>query len=494
MSALVAILSIRLNQRYKSFSIDCPLLRSKSSKKMLSKLKILIILLITSEVSLELLQLNEVERFCYPELHQNTRKSCECIEESDPPWGLRAVNIDCSFKDFLTSDLSEVLPLFSDTLHLNWNALETIPQLSSDSLRLLNLMHNNISLVTSNNFAKVKNLKELYLSWNSIQIIEPNAFGELNSLQTLDLSHNNLHILEFNIFSPLKVLDSLYLSWNRNLNNTEGIQNIDLYALFGINDNLRVLRLQSCSLNNTILPERVALQELNLRGNALKRIPELLPDTLEKLDISDNLLETLQDVDTKQLTHVREFYMDDMPYLTTIGEKALFPLKSVEKMSFQNNRRLKAIHELVFGANATHSPSLHSIIFRGSALHSFNITLARIFHQLNVLDLNGVPLRCDCQLAWLKDLTIETNGRCIQPPRLRGLSLRSIRSKDFSCETWPRWLTSIIIFSLIVVCSLAIYLIVIGLRPFGAVVMRRKIGANSPYARVTIEPNRQESY
>uniref|UniRef100_A0A1A9WP36 LRRCT domain-containing protein n=1 Tax=Glossina brevipalpis TaxID=37001 RepID=A0A1A9WP36_9MUSC len=461
---------------------------------MLSKLKLLIIFLITSEVSLELLQLNEIERLCYPKIHQNTRKACECIEESNPSWGLRAVNIDCSFKDFLTSDLTEELPLFTDILHLNWNALETIPQLSSDSLRLLNLMHNNISLVTGNNFIKIKNLIELYLSWNSLQIIEPNAFEGLNSLQILDLSHNNLIALESNIFLPLQLLDSLYLSWNRNLNETKGIQEIDFYTLLGINDELKVLRLQSCSLNNTILPESVPLQELDLRHNALKRIPEFLPDSLEKLDISDNLLETLQENDTKHLTHLREFFMDDMLYFTTIEEKALFHLKSVEKLSFQNNRRLKRIHERAFGANATHSPSLHSIIFRGSALHSFNVSLATVFHQLTTLDLNGVPLRCDCQLAWLKELTIETNGRCIQPPRLRGLSLRSVRSKDFSCETWPRWLTSIIIFSLIIVCSLAIYLIVIGLRPFGNVVMRRKIGVNSPYARVTIEPNRQDSY
>uniref|UniRef100_T1PA67 Leucine rich repeat protein n=1 Tax=Musca domestica TaxID=7370 RepID=T1PA67_MUSDO len=436
----------------------------------------------------------EVDRFCYPKLHKNTRKSCECNSDSSPPWGLRVVNIDCSFKSLKTEDFSEMLPLYTDRLDLTWNALQRVPALSSETLRHLNLMHNNISTIVAKNFINMFNLRELYLSWNSIQSIETNAFDELGHLQILDLSHNNLHSLGFQIFSPLMILESLYLSWNRQLNQTEGIQDLDFYQTFGVNINLKTLKLEACSLGNITLPKKVVLKELDLRRNRLTEIPQSLPSTLEKIDLSENLFLTLNEEDTKRLPQIRELYMEDMPVLHTLDENAFVPLQSLEKISFQNSRRLSHIDGHTFGANSTPSPRLHSMIFRGTGLQSFNSTLSPIFFQLSALDLHGVPLRCDCNLVWLKNVRLETNGRCFKPSRMRGITLTSADASDFSCERWPRWIYGIIILGLIVLCSVGIYLIVMGLRPHGGVTMRRKVGPGSPYSRVTIEPNRQEQY
>lgn len=437
---------------------------------------------------------NELDRFCYPELHKDTRKSCECNNESSPPWGLRALNIDCSFKNLLTADFSEVLPLYVDRLDLTWNQLERVPILASDSLRLLNLMHNNISIVLTKNFVKISNLRELYLSWNSIQTIEQYAFSDLAHLQVLDLSHNNLHNLGFQIFAPLQVLESLYLSWNRQLNQTQGIQELDFYQTYGVNNNLHSLKLKACSLNSIVLPQKVVLKELDLRRNLLTKVPESLPSSLEKLDLSENLFEALLESDTKHLRQIHELYMEDMPRLRSIEINSFVPLENLQKISFQNSRGLSAIHEFSFGENATRSPTLHTMIFRGTTVRGFNDTLSPIFFQLATLDLNGVPLRCDCNLVWMKEIRIETNGRCFKPSRLRGVLLSKANANDFSCERWPRWVYGIIILGLIALCSVGIYFIVVGLRPNGGVTMRRKVGAGSPYARVTIEPNRQEHY
>lgn len=436
----------------------------------------------------------QVDRFCYPEQHKNTRKSCECSSESSPPWGLRVVNIDCSFKNHHTDDFSEILPLYADRLDLTWNALDRVPNLTSETLRFLNLMHNNISTIVSRNFINIANLRELYLSWNSIQSIEANAFVDLGHLQVLDLSHNNLHHLAFQIFSPLVILESLDLSWNRQLNQTEGIQELDFYQTFGVNTNLKSLKLEACNLGNITLDKQVTLKELDLRRNLLTEVPENLPLTLEKIDLSENLFLTLCERDTQRLSQVHELYMEDMPRLHTLHENAFAPLQALQKISFQNSRRLSTIHGHTFGANATRSPRLHSMIFRGTGLHSLNSTLSPIFFQLATLDLQGVPLYCDCNLVWLKDVRLETNGRCFKPSRLRGVLVTSAEPSDFSCERWPRWIYGIIILALIALCSVGIYLIVMGLRPRGGVTMRRKVGAGSPYARVTIEPNRQEHY
>uniref|UniRef100_A0A1I8NSV4 LRRCT domain-containing protein n=1 Tax=Stomoxys calcitrans TaxID=35570 RepID=A0A1I8NSV4_STOCA len=436
----------------------------------------------------------EVERFCYPEQHKNTRKSCECINENSPPWGLRVVHIDCSFKNLNTEDFSEMLPLYADRVDLTWNSLRRVPMLSSDTLRLLNLMHNNISSLSSRNFINVGNLQELYLGWNSIQSIEANAFEGLGYLLVLDLSHNNLHQLSFQIFSPLKTLESLSLSWNRQLNQSEGIQELDFYQNYGLNVKLRALKLEACNLANLTLPQQVVLKELDLRRNGLTEVPDHLPSSLEKIDLSENLFLTLSENDSKRLMQIHELYMEDMPRLHTLEENAFVPLHSLEKVSFQNSRGLATIHGHAFGENATRPPHLHSMIFRGTGLRTFNATLAPVFFQLSSLDLQGMQLHCNCKLVWLKDLALETNGRCFKPSRLRGILLTSADPNAFSCERWPRWVYGLIILALIVLCSVCIYWIVMCLRPYGKVTMRRKVGPGSPYSRVTIMPNRQEYY
>ncbi|KAM7342783.1 uncharacterized protein ACRADG_010069 [Cochliomyia hominivorax] len=455
---------------------------------------IFLITLLGYEISSEAIESSDIDLFCYPELYKNTRKSCECIQEGSQPWGLRVLNIDCSYKHFLTADFSEILPFMADRLDLSWNQLERVPLLSSDSLSLLNLMHNNISVITAKNFIKISNLRELYLSWNSIQTIEPYAFSDLAHLQVLDVSHNNLYNLAFQLFLPLQSLESLSLSWNRHLNQTEGIQELDFYQTYGVNNKLRILNLQACNLNNIVLPKNVALKELNLRRNSLTIVPQNLPDKVEILDLSENLFESFLESDTIRLTSIQELYVEDMPKLKTIEENSFIHLQSLEKISFQNSRALVVMHEYSFGSNATRSPKLHTMIFRGTGLAGFNNTLSPIFFQLANLDLNGVPLHCDCNLVWIKEVRIETNGRCFRPSRLRGVSLTSANPNDFSCERWPRWVYGIIVLALIALCSVCIYFIVIGLRPNGGVTMRRKVGAGSPYARVTIEPNRQEYY
>ncbi|XP_053962665.1 leucine-rich repeat-containing protein 4B [Anastrepha ludens] len=439
---------------------------------------------------------NEIERFCYPEQHKNTRQSCECNNENAPPWGIRAINIDCSYKNLRTADFSEALPLYVNTLDLSWNSIDLVPTLASDSLRVLNIMHNNITTVTNKKFVKVTNLRELYLNWNSIQSIELNAFDELAHLHVLDLSHNNLHALALQLFRPLLVLDTLNLSWNRHLNQTEGIQERDFYRTFGVNSKLRILRLQACSLTDLLLPEKVPLAELDLRSNRLEKMPTQLPSTLVKLDISGNLFHTFSaDITANLSASLSELYVEDMPRLHFVEDNAFLPLTGLQKVSFQNSRRLTEFSGRAFGDEASRFPELRTLIFRGTSVGFFNATLAPIFKQLTELDLNGMPLVCDCELVWMKGLIVETNGRCFNPSRLRGESLTTAEKSDFSCAHWPHWVGGLFIFGLILLCAAGIYAIVMCLRPNrGGVTLRRKVGSGSPYARVTIEPNRQENY
>ncbi|XP_011195152.1 leucine-rich repeat neuronal protein 2 [Zeugodacus cucurbitae] len=438
----------------------------------------------------------EVERFCYPEQHKNSRKSCECNNEDSPPWGIRAINIDCSYKVLKTADFSEVLPLYVNTLDLSWNSMDEVPTLASDSLRVLNVMHNNITALTNKKFVKVSNLRELYLGWNSIQSIELSSFDELAHLQVLDLSHNNVHTLGLQLFHSLIILETLDLSWNRQLNQTEGIQEQDFYRSFGVNPKLKTLRMQACSLRDLVLPEKAPLVRLDLRRNMLEKIPNKLPITLEILDISANLFQQISPVITANLSStLSELLVEDMPRLQSVEEKAFETMTGLKKISFQNSRRLTKFSGNAFGSDVGRFPELGTLIFRGTSIGAFNATLEPIFKQLTELDFNGVPLICDCELVWIKEVELETNGRCYNPSRLRGETLTNADKSDFSCPHWPHWVGGLLIFGLILICAAGIYVVVMCLRPNrGGVTLRRKVGSGSPYARVTIEPNRQENY
>ncbi|KAH8372278.1 hypothetical protein KR093_010918 [Drosophila rubida] len=459
-----------------------------------SMLGLLLLLLLLDGPRAEQIDANdeEVDRFCYPTKHRNTRLSCECSNVSAAPWGMRALHIDCSYKDFKAEDLTGLLPLYIDTLDLSWNALDRAPVFSSDSLRLLNLMHNNISAIAANNFGHLASLRELYLSWNSIQQLDAQAFQNLPHLTVLSLEHNNLHTLPTQIFAPMLVLATLELSWNRQLNESIGQ---DVYRNFGINQKLQKLRLDACNLQELELPRTVPLEELSLRRNPFERVPSQLPGSLRSLDISENRLEHLMPEDTRHLSELRQLFVEDMPRLRSIAAHSLASLHALESLSFQNTRSLNYIDGNAFVAESGNQtlPPLKSIIFRGTLLRTFNATLSPVFGQLTELDLNGVPLNCDCQLVWLKSLNVQTNGRCLHPARIRGMLISSVRRDEFSCERWPRWIYGMIILGLIALCAAGVYLIVMGLRPHRGVTMRRKVGAGSPYARVTIEPNRQEN-
>ncbi|XP_017010468.2 TLR4 interactor with leucine rich repeats [Drosophila takahashii] len=453
---------------------------------------LLLLLLALHSSQAEIIDGEETDRFCYPESSKNSRRSCECSNVSASPWGMRALRIDCSYKNFGVKDLSLVLPLYIDSLDLSWNALDSVPIFASDSLHQLNLRHNNISKLSAGNFKQLTSLKELYLGWNSIGQLEAGVFEGLPHLQVLDLADNNLHSLPSQLFAPLLVLGTLDISWNRQFNESGG----DLYTGLGVNWKLSTLRLDACSLTELRLPVSAPLKELSLRRNQLKRIPSELPESLLRLDISDNLLEELLPEDTANLTQVRQLFIEDMSVLQRVVAQALAPIDLLETLSFQNSRQLNHLDAEAFGVITTNSikkKALRSLSFRGTMLRTFNSSLAPLFNQLTEMDLNGLPLQCDCELVWLKQLPYQTNGRCYKPSRIRGMLVTSARGDAFSCDTWPRWAYGLVVLSLIALSAVGIYLIVMGLRPHRGVTMRRKVGAGSPYARVTIEPNRQEN-
>ena len=82
-------------------------------------------------------------------------------------------------------------------------------------LRDLNLSHNQISIIRSNQFDQLSELTSLDLTFNEIFYFELNSFKELNSLIKLNLTRNKLTEIENEDFDNMRELKSISLDFNK---------------------------------------------------------------------------------------------------------------------------------------------------------------------------------------------------------------------------------------------------------------------------------------
>ena len=85
-------------------------------------------------------------------------------------------------------------------------------------IQSLDLSHNKLTKIYSNNFASLKSIRKLYLSSNQISNIDAFSFAKnLRHLVELDLSHNviNDNSIEFLLFATLPSLKVLELNNNQ---------------------------------------------------------------------------------------------------------------------------------------------------------------------------------------------------------------------------------------------------------------------------------------
>lgn len=116
--------------------------------------------------------------------------------------------------------------------------------------------------------------------------------------------------------------------------------------------NLNLLHIRLCSLNSFVGCESLSnLEELNLEGNNLIRIPNDLPKSIISLDISDNKLVSIDNIENlpnlielylinNQITEVPDFLSNRKLELIEIGNNNIskFPKLLVS----QNYERMKA--------------------------------------------------------------------------------------------------------------------------------------------------------
>uniref|UniRef100_A0A182W934 LRRCT domain-containing protein n=1 Tax=Anopheles minimus TaxID=112268 RepID=A0A182W934_9DIPT len=423
---------------------------------------------------------------------------CDC-DVVNSPMGLPEIKIDCR-RNQLSDDFwqeYEQLPQGTIRLDLSHNGLTLMPRLSGEKLRYLNIGHNQITTIPDKVFANVTQLKELDLSSNRIETLTTDALAGLSYLERIDLSDNQIRSIEVNAFSNALHLRQLILS-NNSLGTFFNRTEADLYLRLGVTNRLVILEMERCNLTDINLSSGVGLERALLGYNRLQQLTKL-PKQLALLDISGTPIRSLSAKFLPHLLHLKTLLLQDMPILYTLEEYALYGLPRLTMLTLQGSRNLSTIHPHVFGLNVARDETatkLEQLVLTGTNIRTLNSTLKLAFEKLSLLDMRGAPLRCDCQLRWLRELpNLKTHGLCVKPNALRGKAFGMIESQQFQCRAEQFWIYTVfnvlLAILLIVLLSIGIFLIVRAIRPKPHVQLRT-VGASSPYARVTIEPNRAE--
>uniref|UniRef100_A0A8C9TYV4 Nephrocan-like n=1 Tax=Scleropages formosus TaxID=113540 RepID=A0A8C9TYV4_SCLFO len=224
------------------------------------------------------------------------------------------------------------------TLQLQGNLLTRVPQDLPRSLISLNLNQNQIKVLKTRELGHLRRLTKLSVSQNRLASVDGNL--RLPNLTTLELWGNQLRVVPGRLAPRLETLDCKQNS----------IQEVTHYHLCGLR-HLRHLFLE----NNTIqhfeaiaLKNCIQLTNLALEQNLLSTIPEGLPESLVRLDLKGNCIETIRKQEVR-------------------------PLKRLQVLNLRNNR-----------------------------LSSLDHSTVELLPELRKLFLDGNPWNCSCELLRVK--------------------------------------------------------------------------------------------
>lgn len=422
-----------------------------------------------------------------------SQRNCACQMVHQAPWGAAKVHIDCSALDLQTELVQAThMPFGSQLLDLSWNKLTRLPRfsLNVDQLEVYRLHNNHIEKLTRGDLTGLTALRELDLSNNALASLDFDTFKDLGALETLKMGYNVLQELPESLFRPMKQLRHLTLSGN-NLNELLREKNL-IYDL-QVSESLEVLELEYCQLTWLSVESAGALQELRLRGNGFFRQLPLLPPSVELLDMSANPVRRLDMFYDGQLGHLQVLLLEDMPNLYLLDFSSLTTHPSLRKISLQNSRNFTYLSE---GSGVDHPlQQLRELKLTGTKVRKISKGLKEYMPSVKVIALDGCPMVCDCDLKWLMGgrLGIVTNGVCDKPLSIRdqnidGLVPESIKNCSELSRVMFRVINGVLVLFLLVLCAVAMYFLVMGCRPSKKFFVRQRMGVQSPYSRITVEP------
>ncbi|XP_063589225.1 leucine-rich repeat-containing protein 15-like [Penaeus indicus] len=345
-------------------------------------------------------------------------------------------------------------------LDLSHNEVVSVGSQNFASQRVLNTLvigNNKLSKIQSRAFLGLSNLKHLDLSDNYIESIENNAFGALVNLTTLDLSNNRIKNLTVNTFMKLHGLRSLNLCKNemREISSVvfeplRELQDLDLCSnqLMTIQDfafmslkslvNLKLSSNKLHFLHEKALSGLDSLKILNLRDNDIPAVPSnVLAATrgMEQLDLGINPITSLPFRPFRHLASLRKLYISRCENLSAIDTEAFTGLAKLTTLVLSFNPQLTTLDRDIFKPLR----GLRHLTLRGNGLKGFDRSLVSQ-NALQSLDLRDNSFECNCSLKWLqeassnKTLSLKIEEiLCAGPEPLKGRRLSELSEYDLEC-------------------------------------------------------------
>uniref|UniRef100_A0A8C3W693 Nephrocan n=1 Tax=Catagonus wagneri TaxID=51154 RepID=A0A8C3W693_9CETA len=376
------------------------------------------------------------------------------------------------------------------TLELWKNKLRRVPSALPASLEVLKLNDNSISVLHRSDFEGLKKLTILELKNNLISSLSPSTLSSLVSLQSLVLDGNNmetvdgplalphlthmsmennkLHLLPAGLFTSLQSLQFLSLSSNflthipvnlpksllslkMERNRLKMVSFPDLKHL----ENLSHLYLSENSLSSFDGAQLLAnLTTLELSQNQLQMLPLRLPARLQKLDISNNLIQKVTVQDFQDLRDLKHLFLDNN-IVSLFEAGALQKCTQLSNLALEQNLLLSiplrlpgTLARLDLKGNAIQDiaerelkdlKQLQVLNLRNNKISALDLKALEVLPRLRHLYLDGNPWNCTCSLLRAREVlkakgTDVRGGRCAAPAERQGENWMSSKKIMKQCE------------------------------------------------------------
>ena len=302
-----------------------------------------------------------------------------------------------------------------------------------ENLETLSVQSNKLqSMVSVGMLMKLKNLD---MSDNEIAFVGPNTFSQGQSLKVVNLSHNSISVIDGNAFAD-SIVEVLDISYNKltSLHNY-GLQEAKtIYAKANFVKNISVDALHR---QNTLF-------ELNIEQNQISWLPRYLFTpvySLRVISLSNNPLGIYLERTEESSAIFSGLCNLQKLDLANASVKQIPPtlfnnLISLKSLDISRNSILQLAPDVF--QNTTNLTNLNVSHNSIKVLH--HKTIQRL-HQLQILDISYNPFQCSCDIIPFYQWLIQTNVTvvgpltCVEPPEWKGTSVRDFHLDASTCSS-----------------------------------------------------------
>ncbi|KAL0809227.1 hypothetical protein ABMA28_011446 [Loxostege sticticalis] len=371
--------------------------------------------------------------------------------------------VDCSeqgLKKFFPKNEWDALEEFQPkTVDMSDNYFENITSMGNlTTVEVLNLTRCSVEFIEFASFKKLQRMRVLDLSHNKLTSklsphtfeghYSPEKYEPLESMRVLSLAYNDIHSLNQDLFEHLPELTELDLSGNPFIT-------IDYPSLVAISSlpMLKVLRMRSCQL--TAIPEKFLhtpryLERLDLSDNLLEAVPQELEETknLMYLNLNQNPIKEL-DMNSEEhpgfprLRKLKELHMCNMHSLKRIGPEALSGLENLESLHLAFNPQLSELSPRALARpdeiGETYDwPLIKELYLQSNNLYEIDRMLISRWDLVRAVDVSDNPFMCDCTTQWMVDMLVPMVDKitpnvsasmvCNEPIEMRGYTMQHLHN------------------------------------------------------------------